>query len=180
MWCPTRLCPCPLLFLIYINDLPNSSTKLLFYLFADDTNIYFESDSLNTLQKVVNKELRYAKKWFDANKHALNIVKTTFVIIRSAKTPLNDCVNIKIVNQHVEQAKYVKFFGLFLDEQFSWKYHLCELSNKLSRTSGTFLKVRHLLPITGLVSSYNSLFSSILQYGITVWGLTYEIHTKPI
>ena len=51
----------PLLFLIYINDLPSSSSKLSFYLFADDTNIYFESDSLNTLQKVVNKELRHVK-----------------------------------------------------------------------------------------------------------------------
>ena len=61
----------PILFLIYINDLPNSSTKLPFYLFADDTNIYFESESLSTLQKVVNKEHRYVKKWLDANKLAL-------------------------------------------------------------------------------------------------------------
>ena len=51
----------PLLFLIYINDLPNSSSKLSFNLFADDANIYFESHSLSILQKVVNKELRNVK-----------------------------------------------------------------------------------------------------------------------
>ena len=70
----------PLLFLIYINDLPNSSSKLSFYLFADDTNIYFESHSLSILQKVVNKELRNVRKWLDANKLALNIDKTNCVI----------------------------------------------------------------------------------------------------
>ena len=43
-----------------------------------------------------------------------------------------------------------------------------------------FFKVRHLLPITVLVSSYTCLFSIFLQYGIIVWGLTYERHTQPI
>ena len=170
----------PLLFLIYINDLPNSSSKLSFYLFADDTNIYFESDSLSTLQKVVNKELRHIKKWLDANKLALNVDKTNFVIFHSPQNSLNDIVNIKIGNQHVKQAKYVKFLGLLLDEHLSWKYHLSELSKKLSRTCGLFFKVRHLLPTSVLISLYNSLFSSFLQYGIIVWGLTYDTQTKPI
>ena len=67
----------PLLF-IYINDLPNVSKCLTFYLFADDTNIYFEASDLFTLQKV-----RHVKKWLDANKLALNVVKTNFVIFHS-------------------------------------------------------------------------------------------------
>ena len=61
----------PLLFLIYINDIPNTSSKLAFYLFADDTSIYFESGNLEQLQKVVKCELKHVKKWLDANKLAL-------------------------------------------------------------------------------------------------------------
>ena len=48
----------PLLFLIYMNDLPNTSKQLKFFLFADDTSIYFDSNSISTLRKVVNKEVR--------------------------------------------------------------------------------------------------------------------------
>ena len=39
------------------NDLPNISKILNFYLFADDTNIYYESNSLKELEKTFNKEL---------------------------------------------------------------------------------------------------------------------------
>ena len=129
---------------------------------------------------MVNKELRHVKKWLDANKLALNVDKTNFVIFHSPLNLLKESINIKIGKQHVKQAKYVKFLGLLLDENLSWRYHSCELSKKLSRTCGIFFKVRHLLPTSVLVSLYNSLFSSFLQYGIIVWGLTYEVHTKPM
>ena len=53
---------------------------LSFYLFTDDTNIYFKSDDLTHLQKIMNRELKKVKKWLDANRMALNIGKTNFVI----------------------------------------------------------------------------------------------------
>ena len=120
----------PLLFLIYIKDLLKSSSKLSFDLFADDTNIYFESQSLINLQKVVNKELKHVKKWLDANKLALSVDKKNFVIFHSPQKSLNDTGIIKIGNQYVKQAKYVTFLGLLLDKNLSWKYHLNELNKK--------------------------------------------------
>ena len=48
----------PLLFLIYINVLPCSSSILAFYLFVDDTNIYCEAEDLDLFQRIVNRELK--------------------------------------------------------------------------------------------------------------------------
>ena len=73
----------PLLFLIYINDLPNISEKLSFFLFADDTNIYYESTDLKELQITVNDELKKLSLWLNINRLALNVSKTNFVIFRS-------------------------------------------------------------------------------------------------
>ena len=70
----------PLLFLIYINDLPNISNILQFYLFADDTNIYYEADNLVNLESTINKELKKLRIWLIVNRLSLNIDKTNFVI----------------------------------------------------------------------------------------------------
>ena len=88
----------PLLFLIYINDLPQSSAKLVFYLFADDTNIYFEAENLNLLQQTVNKELKKVKIWLDVNRLSLNIDKTNFIIFKSLQHFSSDIINIIIGN----------------------------------------------------------------------------------
>ena len=63
----------PLLFLIFINDLPDISKHLTFYLFADNTNIYYESSNLLHIQKIVNRELPKDHKWLEANRLALTL-----------------------------------------------------------------------------------------------------------
>ena len=166
--------------MLYINDLPLSSSKLAFYLFADDTNIYYEAESLDQLETVVNKELKKVKMWLDVNKLSLNIDKTNFIIFKSLQHPSLQSVNIKFGKLPIKQTCCVKFLGVLLDENLSWKYHLTELSKKLARTCGMFFKIRHFLPIHVLVCLYNSLFSPFLQYGILVWGLTYETHINPV
>ena len=170
----------PLLFLIYINDLSNSSKFLSFFLFADDTKIYCESDDLILLARKLNKELKKVKLWLDSNKHALNIGKTNFVLFHSPKKKLSENFKLKIGNQEIQRTMYVKFLGVLMDGHLSWRYHTIELCKNPSRTSSIFFKLRHYCPLQTFINLYNSLFSSFLLYGLIVWGLTFISYLNPL
>ena len=62
----------PLLFLIYINDIINSSSYVRFLLFADDTSIFCSDKDPKQLKKIVNQELSNISNWLKANKLSLN------------------------------------------------------------------------------------------------------------
>ena len=165
------LLPLVLLFLIHVNYLPSISKILEFYLFADDTSIYFESDNLLTLQKIVNRELRKVKKWLEANRLALSINKTNYVIFHSLTTVINEFIRIKFGSRTINQSSnYVKYLGVLVDSTLTWKPHIIELSKKLARTVGIFFKIRHHVTPETLKLLYYSLFFSFTSYGISVWG----------
>ena len=170
----------PLLLLIYINDLVNSTKVLTFYLFADDTNIYFESSDLILLQKTINKDLKRVKKWLDANKLALNIDKTKFVLLHSNQKKVSEPVILKFARKKIHQENCVKFLGVLLDSALSWKYHLAALAKKLARTSDLFFEIRHLIPFDTIKLLYHAIFSPFLYYGIVVWGVASECFMNPV
>lgn len=99
-----------LLFLLYINDLPNISKLLNFFLFADDTNIYFESDNATDLSKTINKELRKVKSWIDCNKLVINIDKTNYVLFHSSRKKLTDLIPLKFGRGN-KKEQMCKVFG---------------------------------------------------------------------
>ena len=86
----------PRLFLLYINDLPNISSLLDFYLFADDTNLYYKDVSLISLEQKINKELKKLNLWLNVNRISLNIAKNNFVIFHPYNKPLKGRVTIVI------------------------------------------------------------------------------------
>ena len=61
-WKDQRVVHYVLLFLLYINDLPNWSKKLSFWVFADDTNMFYTSDKLEHLKTHMNEELKLVSK----------------------------------------------------------------------------------------------------------------------
>ena len=142
-------------------------------MFADDTNIYFESDDLVHMQKVVNRELRKVRKWLEANRIALNIDKTNFIIFHSPQHKLTDHIVLKIGNKKIKQESHVRFLGVLLDSNLSWNFHLSELSKKLARTAGLFYKIRHYAQTDTLTLLYLGIFEPFLLYGLSVWGMTY-------
>ena len=69
----------PLLFILYINDLCNSSKILKFILFADDTNLVFSCKDLDKVNELLNIELHHVNNWFNSNKLVLNVDKSCFI-----------------------------------------------------------------------------------------------------
>ena len=118
----------PLLFLLYINDLPNISDKLSFFLFADDTNMYYESNDLKEIEKTVNKELKKYSQWLHLNRLALNVGKTNSVIFRSTKRALKHNVVLIMNRKALEQKCYVKYLGVLMDEHLLWKPQISSVS----------------------------------------------------
>ena len=68
-----------LLFLLYVNNLPNSSV-LDPIMFGDDTNLFFEHRDLRIFYSIVNEELKKIYEWYNANKLSLNADKKVFSI----------------------------------------------------------------------------------------------------
>ena len=137
------ICLGAITFLIFINDLPNVSKYLTFYLFADNTNIYYESSDLLKIQKVVNRELPKVRKWLEAGRLVLSIDKTNFVILHSRQHKLTDNIFLIMGRMKIKHESCVKFLGLLLHSNLSWNFHLTELSKKLARTAGLFYKIRY-------------------------------------
>ena len=120
----------------------------------------------------MNRQLKKVKKWLDANRLALNISKTNFVTFHPPRIQLHEPVIIRFGRKKIQRETCVKFLGILVDANLSWKHHINELSKKLSRTVGIFYKIRHFVPLEILKQLYYSLFYSFVSYGICVWGFT--------
>ena len=172
----------PLLFLLYINDLPNISKVLDFYLFADDTsNIYYESDNLDKLERKVNKELgKLIQLWLNVNRLFLNLSKTNYVIFHPFNKPLKPQVTIKIQKIALCQKTHIKYRGVIVDSTLGWKQKIKNITCKISRAIGIMYKLRPFLNSTMMKNIYYSIIYSHIVYAIQVWGSAWKIETDKI
>ena len=166
----------PLLFLIYINDLPNISQIFNFYLFADDTNIYFEAESPEKLERIINKELKELHTWLIVNRLSLNIDKTNFVVFHPYNKPLKHNITLKIQKKAITQKQSVKYLGIMIDSGLTWQAHIDTLSRKISRSIGLLYKIRPFVNKSIMKMLYYSLIFSHLSYAIEIWGSADNIH----
>jgi len=167
----------PLLFLIYINDLPNSSTLLRYILFADDSNAFLSHTSYEQLISLANKELALASEWFRANKLTLNLTKTNYIIFRSSKKLIPFTENqLTIDGMIIPQVDSTKFLGVFVDQHLKWNVHTHEISKKIMKNIGIIRRISHLLPPLVLKNLYFALIQPYLSYCNFIWSSTYPAH----
>ena len=150
---------------------------LNFYLFADDTNIYYESDSLQELEKVIYKELNKLNLWLNVNRLSPNIDKTNYIIFHPYNKPTKKRITIKINNKAINEKKYL---GVLINSTLSWKYQITNISKKISRSIGIMYKLRPFLPSNAMKNVYYSLIYSHIIYAIEVWGSAFNTDLEKI
>ena len=124
----------------------------MFYLFADDTNdtnlLYADRD-INSLERVVNAELSKVQEWLVTNRLTLNAKKSNFVIFHPYQKKLDRNVILKIfdieTNDFVllDQKTYIKYLGILIDSNLTWKYHISYITSRISKTIGVIARLRH-------------------------------------
>ena len=172
----------PLLFLIYVNDIYENSKILSFLLFADDTitKLFYSNKDINNLYNTINQELEGIALWLSVNKLSLNTNKTHFIVFKTNKRELPNNMRIKINGLQIQQVKYTKFLGLYIDDELSRKYHINQVSTKISKITGIMSRARHYLSLKSLTTIYNAMVYTYLTYCNITWTSTYPTRLQSI
>ena len=116
----------PLLFLLYINDLPQASKLFDWIMFADDTNLFDSGKDIHSLFSTAKNELSNISHWFNDDKLYLNADKTKFTLSHKVrkrdKIPLVS--TLKINSTFIKRADHITFLGVLFDENLTWKNHI--------------------------------------------------------
>ena len=156
----------PLLFILYINDLPLAVGLSSVMLYADDTVIFTAASSIDQLQLNLSLDLNNVSSWLTANGLFLNPTKTEYVLfgtrqrlIRSeSHSPL--CMEGKEVNQ----VKLFKYLGVVLDECLSFNDHISYVRSKVAGRLGLLSRLRGCLTTEAANKIYLSTVLPILSY----------------
>jgi len=122
----------PILFLIYINDLPNlTSTGTKILLCADDTSIIVTSPNLENFETKIGNIFGDINNWFKASQLTLNYNKTNYLQF-NMKSSWDYGVKPKYQGNCIKSSSNTKCLGLTVDDSLSWKAHIDQMMSKLN------------------------------------------------
>lgn len=122
----------PLLFLVYINDLPNCLDYTTPRMFADNTNLTASGKYLEEMEVRVTYDLSNVKKCLSANKLSLNVAKTEFMLIGSKPkfNSLHEQPKVTIGDEPIKRVYDSKTLGMRIDESLTWDKHTDDIAQK--------------------------------------------------
>ena len=124
----------PLLFLIFVNDLPYCINHCEISLYADDTVIYFSSNNACDLENKLNSDLKHLCRWFNDNLLTLNVSKCKFVIYGSSrKVAKFDNVSITVNDSILDRIDSFKYLGVTIQQNLTWSEHIDNISKKFNQ-----------------------------------------------
>ena len=149
----------------------NASSRFKFLCYADDTTLLASLNNFdhNNLSADINRELVKVNDWLKVNKLSLNVGKTKYMLFSKPYKILPN-LDIQISNSTLELVTNFTFLGLTIDHNLTWKSHMNNISNKISKICGIIAKLKNILPSQILLHIYNALILPNINYCILIWG----------
>ena len=164
----------PLLFLIYINDLPLSIEGDCEF-FADDTTLHARNKDLTNLNKILQNGLNSLKRWADLNHMVVHPSKSKAMLIttRQKRQLIQSCpLKLKYDNQLIEEEANHKVLGVIIDNNLTWTDHLTSISKSMSTKIFQLSQIKRFLPQNAKKMFFDAYILSILNYCSTLWDST--------
>lgn len=170
----------PLLFLIYINDLPLHLNSSQCILYADDTTVFNSHSNLSTLIQLLQADLCSLDHWCLLNKLSINVLKTCFLLFSSPQKKISAIPSLYISGDKIEFRRSTNFLGLIVDSHLKFHEHATSISKKVAYGIRILIRARPFFNSQTLLTLYYAFVHSHLNYCISSWGSTYHTHIAPL
>ena len=171
----------PLLFSLYINDLP-LCIKALCELFADDTTIHSSHSNRNNLLLSLQESINKLLQWTELNHMSLNSYKTKYVTIttRQKRQNIFSRMLLYIGNEKIVEVATHKVLGVTIDNNLSWTNHVNELTKRVSQKLYQLAKIKHFLNAHARKLFFHAYIQPIIDYASTLWDSASAHTLKPL
>lgn len=163
----------PLIFLMYINDLPTYMKSENVVIYADDTSVVEAADSIAVLQDRLRNVVDKFTSWCRMNRLIVNAEKTILIQFFGRKrisTPLRVAVD----NIGVQPSESTKFLGVYIDNSLNWREHVNYVVKRMNTNFYIILQLKKVLGSKELIDIYYATVNSLFAYNITLWGNSTE------
>ena len=160
----------PLLFLVFMNDLPSVVTSCTINLYADDTTIYYANKDPDTVTRAINDDLQLIATWIESNKLTMNISKTQVMTLsRRAARLRAEQINFEINGTTIPKQECIKYLGVTIDNDLSWKSQVQNVRRRMLAAIASIRRVSPYLPLATKRMLYNALALPHADYCSVAW-----------
>ena len=174
----------PLLFGLYINDLPlhlrHKSVDL--DLFADDSSLSTCGKNLQDYQNILQDSVNDVHEWCTLNRMALNPSKSKCMVITSRQMhqrhPLD--LSLQLNGKTIQQVREHRLLGVKIDDQLNWVAHINFIQKRLSKNIYLLSRLWHFVSLSALKTFFYAHCYSHVNYASPVWCKAESVHIKKL
>ena len=166
----------PLLFVLFVNDLPIVLERCQILMYADNTIMYFAASNAQEISSTLTSELAKVNDWLVHNSLFIHQGKTECVLFGTGSRLANANLSVNIDGQEPTRVAEYKYLRVILDESLSWNAHVNYLISKVSKRLGILGRTRRSISMHTADIIYRSFIPPVLDYCDTVWNCCRRIN----